>query len=90
MTANELRIGNWAYHQGAEMELNVKRFEYAVCKERCVGLKPIPLTEEWLSRFGLNDNQHTRITIPRNIKYVHQLQNLFFALTGEELVLKTT
>lgn len=26
----------------------------------------------------------------QNIKYVHSLQNLFFALTGEELTLKTT
>ena len=24
------------------------------------------------------------------IKYVHQLQNLYFALTGEELTIKTT
>ena len=23
-----------------------------------------------------------------NVKYVHQLQNLYFALTGEELILK--
>lgn len=26
--------------------------------------------------------------IPVNIKYVHQLQNLYFALTGEELTIK--
>lgn len=26
----------------------------------------------------------------RNIKYVHQIQNLFFALTGEELTIKQT
>ena len=26
------------------------------------------------------------VAIPRQIKYVHQLQNLYFALTGEELV----
>lgn len=29
------------------------------------------------------------VHLPRKIEYVHQLQNLFFALTGEELELKT-
>lgn len=29
-----------------------------------------------------------RITISRFIKYVHQLQNLYFSLTGEELTIK--
>jgi hypothetical protein len=27
-------------------------------------------------------------TIKENIKYVHQLQNLYFALTGDELIIK--
>lgn len=26
--------------------------------------------------------------VPNNIKYVHQLQNLYYALTGEELTIK--
>lgn len=73
-------------------------------------IKPIPLTEEWLLKFGFRteesncfelDNIHinTRrelmwvftkcknnieIEIP---EYVHQLQNLYFALTNEELTL---
>lgn len=87
-------------------------------------IKPIPLTEEWLVRFGferykdynefikeygnkcdfilfdhktpvaqandIKENQyyywfHKTIHI---IQYVHQLQNLYFALTGEELTIK--
>jgi hypothetical protein len=28
------------------------------------------------------------IVLPANIQYVHQLQNLYFALTGEELTIK--
>lgn len=74
-------------------------------------LKPIPLTEEWLKRFGLERdgckgiyafqfldmdiNIHKsyniwRLTFERvdrimNIRSVHQLQNLYFALTGKEL-----
>lgn len=74
-------------------------------------VKPIPLTEEWLSKLGFifpqgeyckkddwtivvdcdpfhihklgeKDSVHFE---GFNIKYVHQLQNLYFALTGEEL-----
>lgn len=73
-------------------------------------LKPIPLTEEWLLRFGF-EKCRFRNTVYENksiildsrkcgyllcdnsienlqyIQYVHQLQNLYFALTGEELKL---
>lgn len=67
----------------------------------------IPLTEEWLLKFGFLSNPYDdiyeldgfyldAICIDLNlgvqyyyngleIKYVHQLQNLYFALTGTEL-----
>jgi len=66
-------------------------------------VSPIPLTEEWLKRFGfrrVNSTWHKLGNLCINIshdvewggnwmgirlKYVHQLQNLYFALTGEEL-----
>lgn len=70
-------------------------------------LQPIPLTEEWLVKFGweksgewfymdyyeMNLNgifnpSDAHYTIHNDIKYVHQLQNLYFALTGEELKIK--
>lgn len=76
-------------------------------------LSPIPLTEEWLLKFGLkNENGffkwHRSAIYKRNeiwiygilgddnnsyyhvseLKCVHQLQNLYHALTGEELTLK--
>lgn len=87
-------------------------------------LTGIPLTEEWLEKFGFNktvDKQLETITISNNgsegkawienisfsnneitlqyehnkyyynnlnVTYVHQLQNLYFALTGEELIVK--
>ena len=76
--------------------------------------EPIPLTEEWLLKFGIknanfiheikppiihiysinkwffaiNEDGSIRMLHPVNeiyIKYVHQLQNLYFALTGTEL-----
>ena len=61
---------------------------------------PIPLTEGWLLEFGINEIIKLDIGIWNNgdaiylmygnersvsLKYVHQLQNLYFALTGEEL-----
>lgn len=90
-------------------------FEYTFDK-----LKPIPLTEEWLLKFGfLKDDRKSKHAILStmyflghglklwsiingtrfrhdfncdyltgiNIDYVHQLQNLVFTLTGEELKL---
>ena len=87
-------------------------------------LRGIPLTEEWLIKFGFfeeslsqfvlkwQDNDNCRsyfvysdwctisvnhsysdaheddYVVHREIEYVHQLQNLFFALTGEELTIK--
>ena len=74
-------------------------------------IKPIPLTEEWLLKFGfipldgLNwclgkikvwsgaTGIYHQFTTPDDIddvllKYVHQLQNLYFALRGEELTIE--
>ncbi len=61
--------------------------------------KPIPLTEEWLERFNWNPPKDIGVSFSlttdeihfvagnyyKKIEYVHQLQNLYFALTGEEL-----
>ena len=80
--------------------------------------EPIPLTEEWLIKFGLQHKSfsfdheclHKDINVGYNgddfinnqisflykkkvwfkIHYVHSLQNLYFALTGEELTIKET
>jgi hypothetical protein len=73
---------------------------------------PIPLTPEWLKRFGFElqprknhyeeywkygiltlhiySAQATPVGVINStkFKYVHQLQNLYFALTGTELPLK--
>lgn len=75
-------------------------------------LSPIPLTEEWLFKFGFISNPYEdryekgllhiecnktrgvlefwieRLPFSLTIKYVHSLQNLYFALTGEELTIK--
>jgi hypothetical protein len=75
-------------------------------------MDPIPLTEEWLIKFGFekdaeNTSWYNRgiISVSKNgniafhlegkwlnskvrVDSVHQLQNLYFALTGEELTIK--
>ena len=76
--------------------------------EDCDG---IPLTEEWLLKFGFEKDKkgflhNVRFVFHhiygwkilenwiknwvgiREIKYVHELQNLYFALTGKEIELK--
>jgi len=64
-------------------------------------INPVPLTEEWLVRFGLpNDdfpmvfqngkwyatNGGIELLSDVPIEFVHTLQNLYFALKGKELI----
>ena len=124
MKATDLRIGNYYQYagNGGIVYTQVQAIKYnqfgllsdfdGTNFEIC---KPIPLTEEWLLKFGfkahtyedevfgyfLNDFGYINeyqfrirnfidfegIIIPKAIKTVHQLQNLYFALTGEELTL---
>lgn len=117
MKANELRIGNYINGGGCP------RIVISIEKDGCIsepidnstvdfskGIEPIPLTEEWLVKFGweltplnasfkrynrksgfmiievYDDNKFWAEYI--YVKYVHQLQNLYFSLTGEELEIK--
>jgi hypothetical protein len=116
MKANELRIGNLVLSKGVPVQIEEIMWETV---RHCFGefpidyVEPIPLTEEWLLKFGFEiklDNFNWNAGIGINeigdfklalrhtdnfgwfyksrctpIKYVHQLQNLYFALTGEEL-----
>jgi hypothetical protein len=120
MKANELRIGNWVKHPAAVwshrtevqgygyVEFQWEEHDWAGIAECTINLedvKPIPLTEEWLLKFGfeysdLNGDSGLWKIPPfqiygkynqflydyrLDVNYVHQLQNLYFALTGEEL-----
>jgi len=113
MEAKELRIGNFINYLGSgEVQIkdakalfnSMEQFNYPHPK-----VSPIPLTEEWLIKFGfvkhkdrfeykikefricLNSDSNEYVFPDWDvfdylqIKYVHQLQNLYFALTGEEL-----
>ena len=138
--ANELRLGNLVniealdnsdyqvlgvtdkliYYSPSNSGIIDKDFYSLLCY-----VKPIPLTEEWLVKFGferdlkleeldsrttmlqyyygdIHSNNFIRICFHpvgkyttsfrgnplTKPEYVHQLQNLYFALTGEELKIK--
>ena len=112
MKTTELRIGNYVngiYDEG-EFIAEVLTVDSEGCLLDANGIyeltslkviKPIPLTEEWLVKFGFerlgdisfpfiksNDFENSETFSLYGIKHVHQLQNLYFALTGEELKTK--
>lgn len=114
MKATELRIGNLIQDaKGSSFEVIGKDIHdievFTSNQERVFG---IPLTPEWLERFGFVNNgvmwsnendmvidydltwigihmerqlDDVEFDLPR---HVHSLQNLIFALTGQELELK--
>jgi len=118
LQANELRIGNLVYrtNKHTKEKLIIELTASCILDISCNGslssflYEPIPLTEEWLLKFGFNkvyneQDDTTEYFYPdwlpflRDkttfyqvynvgncfIEHVHQLQNLYFALTGEEL-----
>jgi hypothetical protein len=121
--ASELRIGNLVKYDKRVFEIDIIAHEFPTLNTAEFGIgvvdwnniEPIPLTEEWLLKFGIDFTSekewyHLTFTIKDllfetsssikgftynlcfdnqiNFQYVHQLQNLYFALTGEELTIK--
>lgn len=122
----ELKIGNYIDYSLSNLPQRIKSIifssegyvvnfldsDFANSVEK---IKPIPITEEWLLKFGFISNPYqdryelnniyfqgcklcfecdktkgfTELWIYEfpNIKYVHQLQNLFHIVTGSELQL---
>lgn len=125
MKPEELRIGNFIRSEIANQDMTICEvhqgnvmfhplFKKVDSSQKpfmslMVYLKPIPLTEEWLEKFGLEPvignewgddllcfewadeeliyTAGEGLALSPWIKYVHQLQNLYFALTGKELEL---
>ncbi len=127
MKANELRIGNFVSTRFENKSFVVTGIRNQHTKDGDfeliflsngksflpVHIEPIPLTEEWLLKFGFKQKKldsyfdTTKWSDGKNIitvntdlfvtmestfhkraEYVHTLQNLYFALTGEELTIK--
>jgi len=129
MKANELRIGNWV-NGNRPYQVNINVIATHEIERKFKGrnyCEPIPLTEEWLVKFGFERSEHCNMfnaydfvlktncclfsytssdfslgiapskrvldscdfiaPIHSSIIHVHQLQNLFHALTGTELIL---
>ena len=113
MKTNELMLGNYYLSFGVDL----KQVETLHKDKILIDFTPIPLTEEWLLKFGFTKeldyffikiNQfgttlylHIEDNIYQigcqygswysnntEIKYGHQLQNLYFALTNKELKLR--
>ena len=101
MEPEDLRIGNWFFYKGKDVQWSIEDFaEWGKNIEKLI--EPILITPEWLERFGFEkkpihwegaidlmaDGDEWNFEsgyIDINIKYVHQLQNLYYALTGKEL-----
>ena len=130
MKATELRIGNLIKEEkdgtiatvkglpaDRYIQYSIGRHPKQIYGEPLSWFIPIPLTEDWLYKFGIvelknygihsdygfnNFSDHSfRITADGegywyysnantviHLTHVHQLQNLYFALTGEELTIK--
>ncbi|OBW43505.1 hypothetical protein AB670_00034 [Chryseobacterium sp. MOF25P] len=139
MESKELRIGNFVSTSidGTVIYIveEIKMHGLFLSNQRSItdigevqyhNIHPIPLTEEWLIKFGFKninlkyhgnveliglylENIDSHLTFDKNewrleqnedwrdggnhhdlpnIEYVHQLQNLYFSLTGKELTLK--
>lgn len=109
MNAKELRIGFYYMYNGSVFEMDRTTLSRILILGDEYEYEPIPLTEEWLIKFGFIKNtrfyRHPKTmwdyslidnelelfsgwdgdTYTVSCKYVHQLQNLYFALTGQEL-----
>jgi hypothetical protein len=107
MDSKELRIGNWVTFNGVEAQNGLIRKDTLghnnlFYTSDLDDVQPIPLTEEWLVKFGFTFDETTNcyhyynfilnrlfvmmdIDIHICLEHVHQLQNLYHALTGEEL-----
>jgi hypothetical protein len=138
MKANELRLGNLLNHNNGSMVgsfiVGLIHLEDIIKKNsHAREYEPIPLTEEWLLKFGFEKSQEQWYTIKyftdcdlateqmaitynlssnrcavfdaieetdivnilsypiytsKKVLYVHELQNIYFALTKKELTMK--
>lgn len=105
MKASELRIGNWVNNNGEVYQITSATIVSLEREESTA--QPIPITEEWLKRFGfekLDDERGLYVNNKINLfiyfdgkrvsvgfwignekRYVHELQNFVYCLSGEEL-----
>lgn len=109
--ANELRIGNYIYKLGNVIQVENETFRNV--DAMLFPYEPIPITEEWLLKFGFKKDRNNEfwltvavtwvyikftenlepfvyyrdngVPLYNKVNYVHQFQNLYFALKQTEL-----
>jgi hypothetical protein len=57
MKAEELRIGNWVYFNGVEVKIDLDSFHGIATYDCLDSYNPIPLTKDWLIRFGFEGTE---------------------------------
>ena len=118
MKSNTLRLGNLLTYNNDLLRVNMLGYGANPYNINCDILEkniinfdtdkisPIPLTEEWLLKFGFKKSviffmkESMNIEFIENgclfsldgeyevfIEHIHQLQNLYFALTNSELII---
>lgn len=124
MRENELRVGVYIYYLEEVFKVDAECISMHWGDDLDDAYRPIPLTEEWLLKFGFKKNidyelinEYGKLSESNGrrgvglyfndgewfvtfredvgcgwndlneINYVHQLQNLYFALTGDELII---
>jgi hypothetical protein len=113
LQAEELRVGNWYYHEPTNDFEQVNRFTFDLINRNPHLYHSIKLTEEWVIKFGFERTSSNgngfilgKLRIEKrldtnnafqtwwnswylvDVTEVHNLQNLYFSLTGEELTIK--
>lgn len=104
MKANELRIGNLVNHINMIIEIKSLHPKDDDVNDEIPfhSIFGIPITEEFKKEFGKNKNvlvDKSGFVIFKNgyayqfvfedYQFIHSMQNLYFALTNEELIIKT-
>ncbi|HEY9701610.1 MAG TPA: hypothetical protein V6C58_04150 [Allocoleopsis sp.] len=96
ISANELRIGNWVkydnryfqIHSIADIFPTLNTDEFGIGIVDYNNIEPAEITTEILEAAGFENKMELYFNgkwTNIEIKYLHQLQNLYHALTGEEL-----
>lgn len=115
MEAKELRLGNLitdAFGQIHKVTAGTLMYLQDADEKQSENIKPIPLTKEWLLKFGFSKEKYHSFSLKTkgfqidfeiiknsvygcflegvglDINYVHELQNLYFSLMREELIIK--
>lgn len=85
----------WSYLPLTEEWLLKLGFEFRYIDDTCGEYRTHITNKEWgIFAFDVNSNGYSytgyAATYSVKLEFVHQLQNLYFALTGEELTIKET